>query len=658
MVLSINIEAIKRPCTRASCFWAGSGTRLYALPLIVFSVCFLLSIETMAQLVQVPISQGKKFPETKKNNLSSRTQALVPMKLPFWDDFSFTKEDGYPNDTLWSSGNAVWVNNGIAVNPPSIFTATFDGLDATGKPYNLTDVLAKGSADSLVSRPIQLDLVPSDQLESVYLSFFFQVAGKGEAPDKDDTFSLWFRGVNGTWEKVFEVSNSSALDPGVFEYRNVKVDPKFFHGEFQFKFQNFARLSGPYDVWNLDYVYLNKRRTANDIYFHDQALAKPLTSIFKKYTSIPMEHYRDTAVHVTISPKTAFFSLYVLPFQPFKYTSSATVITRKNKVPSPPQTIIIEADKDPGILIPHFQHLDFELVKTIPVEQLDLTADSIYIDFKLAFLSGDTNTVAETPFYFPVDFTRNDTIHSEFLLDKHYAYDDGSAEYGAGLNRPGGLLAYRFDMFTKEPDTLVAVDIYFPEFGDNAARTVILKIWNTTNSGQPGAILHRQTITVKRTQNNVFSRYELNEPIGVKGKFFIGWEQTADVVVPVGLDQNTESTGEIYFDVSNTWEQNQTVIGSLMIHPVFGKGPASDTTGLTEERKRGIYPNPNQGEFHLPLSAENISVVTMQGLAREFTTEQTTNSKLVIVKDQSPGLLIVRWQDSGNSYYAKVLIRN
>jgi hypothetical protein len=114
---------------------------------------------TNAQLVEVPIAPPGN-PSAKAKNSSARIQSLGPMPLPFWDDFSFTQTKDFPNDTLWQWRERVWVNQGRGINPPSIFTATFDGIDSTGKPYDLNDVLAKGFADKLVSRPIALDALP------------------------------------------------------------------------------------------------------------------------------------------------------------------------------------------------------------------------------------------------------------------------------------------------------------------------------------------------------------------------------------------------------------------------------------------------------------------------------------------------------------------
>ena len=105
------------------------------------------------------------------------------MSLPFWDDFSFSNSPYYPHDTLWQNGKSVSLNFGIGINPPSLGVVTFDGLDSIGKPYDVNNALAKGYADSLVSRPISLDLVPTALRTTVYMSFYYQFMGNGEAPD-------------------------------------------------------------------------------------------------------------------------------------------------------------------------------------------------------------------------------------------------------------------------------------------------------------------------------------------------------------------------------------------------------------------------------------------------------------------------------------------
>jgi hypothetical protein len=608
------------------------------------------------QLIEVPIGPTLNSP-SKQNSIGGRIQSGGPLVLPFWDDFSFTQEKDFPNDTLWSTRKSVWVNNGIGINPPSIFTATFDGIDSTGKPHNITEILAKGFADRLISRPIDLSTLPPTQNDSVYLSFFYQVKGRGEAPDLDDNFSLWFRDINGTWEKVFEVGNSLALDPSEFYYQNIKVESKFFHDKFQFKFQNFARLSGPYDTWNLDYIYLNKRRKATDIYFHDQSLTKPLTSIFKNYRAIPIKHFKDTASSVLILPKGGFYNLYRFDAQSFKYSTWATVFQKAGDTETS-QTLVLQEEGDPQTVLPRFTHLELELAETVPLNALNLSADSIHINFKLGFDSGDKNIVPETPLFHPIDFTLNDTVYSEFILHKHYAYDDGTAEYGAGLNQPGAEMAYKFNMYTKEVDTVVAVDLYFPQFGDNSSQTLILKFWNSTLD-QPATEIYSETISVQRTISNRFTRYTLAEPVGVRRNFFVGWEHTGTVAVPVGLDKNTDSGDKIFSNITGSWEQNQTVSGSLMIRPVFGKGKAANVvTGIVERVLPEAYPNPSNGQFNIPLHANSVAIVNMMGSSVEFECTKEPDNQVVKITNPNPGIYILRYRLDNTLLSTKVWVRN
>jgi len=61
---------------------------------------------------------------------------------------------------------------------------------------------------------------------------------------------------------------------------------------------------------------------------------------------------------------------------------------------------------------------------------------------ELSLVSGDNDANDTTgdydPFrYSPIDFRHNDTTRAEFRISNYYAYDDGTAEYGIGLNQPG-----------------------------------------------------------------------------------------------------------------------------------------------------------------------------------------------------------------------------
>ena len=89
--------------------------------------------------------------------------------------------------SLWY-GDGIYINDNYAIDPVSIGVATFDGVDGRGAPYDLgMSQTATGSADTLTSMPINLNLFPSD---SVYLSFYYQAERIGNDPQEKDSLFL------------------------------------------------------------------------------------------------------------------------------------------------------------------------------------------------------------------------------------------------------------------------------------------------------------------------------------------------------------------------------------------------------------------------------------------------------------------------------------
>jgi hypothetical protein len=171
-----------------------------------FAFC---SIGSWAQLVKVPIVKNS---HSQKKNANTRVEQLSAIELPFWDDFSFTNGKDYPNDSLWQYGHSVWVNDGMAINPPTIKVGTFDGIDSLGLPYNINSAIAKGVADKLVSRPLRLDLIDPLKRDLVFIFFYYQYEGNGEQPDPGDELSLWFKNDSTEWNKVWSVDVDSTSD--------------------------------------------------------------------------------------------------------------------------------------------------------------------------------------------------------------------------------------------------------------------------------------------------------------------------------------------------------------------------------------------------------------------------------------------------------------
>lgn len=142
------------------------------------------------------------------------------LTIPFKDDFS--NSHVYPNAGLWSDQN-VFVNNDFAINPPNSGAATFDVLDQTGKVYS-TASYQLFVADYLTSNIIRLDSVFLPEIknispaDSVYFSFYYQIQGRGDRPEKGDSLVLQFGHPSGNM--VFDYIDSVSMPVDVYLFAN------------------------------------------------------------------------------------------------------------------------------------------------------------------------------------------------------------------------------------------------------------------------------------------------------------------------------------------------------------------------------------------------------------------------------------------------------
>lgn len=608
----------------------------------------------VSQIHVVPIGREASLAKKQKQG---RVKQLTPIPLPFWDDFSFSNVHTLPHDTLWEHGQSVWVNYGMGINPPTLGVATFDGLDSLGKPYDINDILAKGIADRLISRPISLELVPSADRNSVFLSFYFQFKGNGEPPDPGDELQVLFKNDAGNWISVWTIDNDGTLDPNVFTQVLVPVTgDEFFHSGFQFTIQNFGRLSGPFDTWNIDYVYLNAARTATDTSYPDRSVTLPLTKLFGNYFAMPIDHFIENPDSNLTAPMLSVHNLEFIPgntdqsdVQPLNYDSEDSVLVYRNGIKTSFAHVLDLATSIGNPLQP----LEF---RSLPIATLPIFSDISVIDsaarikLKLWINSGD-NIVPSiaNPFgdydpikYAPIDFRHNDTTTIEFTLANYYAYDDGTAEFGAALNQPGAQLAYLFEMRTDKPDTIRSLDLHFPSIGQDVNQSIEIMILKDL-SGDPSSFLHRETVTVQRNTQNKFWNFILNRFVGVQNKFYVGWKQSTASVLPIGLDKNTNSGDKIFFNLNGAWEQNTLLTGSLMIRPVFGKGEGI-ITGLPANERETIrfFPNPNQGSFIVIGETDDIKLYDITGKPIPFRAEKIEEGTRIDMGLISAGLYILR----------------
>ena len=187
------------------------------------------------------------------------------LTLPFYDDFSHVHR--YPDSLKWADRD-VFVNSGFPSNPATRNAATFDVLDASGQVYDYA-ISNPFIAEYLTSAPIRLDsvfgsipkaLTPAD---SVYLSFYFQPQGNGNAPESSDSLVLEFYSPYDTlhpWKWQWSASGQTLqefLNDSTFvqkdscRFKQVMIpvtNPDFFTSEFRFRFYNYVTVDEPNPV--------------------------------------------------------------------------------------------------------------------------------------------------------------------------------------------------------------------------------------------------------------------------------------------------------------------------------------------------------------------------------------------------------------------------
>ena len=635
--------------------------------LTLLLVC-LLTTASLAQLTRQPLPRTPRIQQTAR----LAPQVLDTLQLPFWEDFSFTvinRADtnfvsDYPLDSLWFKSKSVLISNG-GWNAPSVNVATLDGLDLLGVPYS-NDNMLNGFRDTLMSHALAMTEVPEAQRNTVFLSFFYQWQGHGEPPDPNDYLQLQFKNNDGVWENVMRIMTKASFQPDVFYDTIIPISAaKYYHDGFQFRFLNYGRKSGPFDTWNVDYIYLNKNRTLNDDSFPERAIASPVTQLFGQYYAVPIQHFWE--YDKTIGP--VQFDVKNLKNQAnaisISYVVNGTFSNYIDSATTPYSTLLGQATikgELGGFMDP------FERVRVnVPYENLpdttntnmfDPAADSIRIKLTMS-VTGDTDD-PQAPSFTPVDFTANDTLSAIYWLKDYYAYDDGTAEYTARMTSPENRVAYAFDLAPGQTDTLAGFYAYFPRGGLTSNRSADFTIYGDTD-GLPdnNKVLYAiNGKTLQRRGVNQFQRIDIPEVVLVRDRFYIAMGNSA---ASIGLDVSQDTHEKIYDYVNQIWEPNDRITGSLMIRPVFGKGTGGPVTGIDPEETAipvHCYPNPSNGSFYIDSRHHQVMrVISVTGQPINFETEVKGDGQQITLRQPVPGMYILQLSKGDTFWSQKVLVR-
>ena len=478
--------------------------------------------------------------------------AIDTIDLPFFEDFSGHSIN--PDSTKWLD-DFVFINNTYSDKQITIGIATLDAIDNSGRLYD--EASSTGfKADELTSQPVNLNYTPFD---NVWFSFYYQAGGLSDVPELNDSLTLQFLAPEeNKWYSVWKAEPPDSNN--FFRSVMIKVDqPAFLKQGFRFRFINYATLSanssdpsmvGNCDIWNIDYILLDRNRHEGDTIFSDVAFRLPLRSILNTHEAMPWKQFRQVFLQEMGS---------VIPVH---YRNNDTIVrnvTRDFEILDVYQNTLSHSFSAGATNIDPLSNVSYDanMIYTFNTSN----EDSALFRIK-AFLKTDE-----------FDPKENDTLVYFQNFSNYFAFDDGSSEGGYGINGLGSrnaMAAYRFTSYVQ--DTIRAIKICFNDSYQNTnKRAFDLMIWDD-NNGVPGNVLYtREEVMVEQGEFiNGFYTYLIPEGVVINNNFYVGWKQRSETFLNAGFDVNTPHAGKQLYWINGLWQESQ-VQGSIMIRPVLGE---------------------------------------------------------------------------------------
>lgn len=552
------------------------------------------------------------------------------LSLPFIDDFSYDSHQ-VDND-LWME-SSVFVNRTYPINPPTIGVATFDGLDANGFARDFSPSTSSEPSDTLLSQTIDLS-----GISSAYFMFYYQAKGMGDAPQQLDKLVLEF--FDGSvWNEVWSVNGQTMTE---FEKVVEVIDSAvYLTNNFQFRFRNYATISGNFDHWHLDYVKIDELLSATDTSeLNDVAFVYSSPSFLNRYSEMPWTHFKNNEAN--------------------ELKDSIDILIRNNDAS-------INVDYQFNVFENNNQFYHYPLLgvsRNVSILDYDTIGNFSFnnppIDFQSNVFSSfqlDTTTfvVQNIIGTSTTDRKENDTLYHTQKFHHTFAYDDGTAESAYGLNVDGAKLAYQFKL-NRPDEKLRAVQMYFPQMLDSVNNIPFdLTVWDN-NNGQPGDTLYTQRVYPVHTENGEFHTYIIDNPFLVSGTIYIGWKQSTDDLLNIGLDKNNEANNYMFYNIGSGW-LNSTYPGAWMIRPFISLNNIILDVNENNNAFK-VFPNPAENELFVETKGnENIiSIYNLQGVLVKQITSTPALTK-INVEGLSPALYIIEVLNNKGSNYKKIIIK-
>ena len=438
------------------------------------------------------------------------------------------------------------------------------------------------------------------------------------------------------------------------------LDSSFFHPNFSFRFRNYASIANDVipswrsnvDQWNIDYVYLNNDRDKSDTTYRKLVFSERAPSFLKNYEVMPYRQYLADAPINTLRPDINMFMANLDKVgHNTKYMYTLEEVNGDFKLKYDGGSCNL-----PPLYSYGFQNCD------IGCGAAHACPPTNSFNFNI-----DRDTTS-----YLIKHYISDSSESNILVDSaiyrqgfynYYAYDDGTPEFGYGLEPAGAQLGYKFKLSI--PDTIFGVQMYFNKVLDNSNEKYFDLLVYRDNNGTPGEIIIRkESVKPQWSEDGLyhFYTYTFDEPLVISGTFYVGWEQYETGSLNIGFDTHFDSKSSIFYNIEGVWYPG-SFEGSLMIRPVIGHASGeliygTDQISAMEDIK--LYPNPTNSSFKVdatsiedPYKAQ-IMIFNLYG-AKVYSETDITQS--ININNYSKGMYIVKIIDGHRTYKAKLIVK-
>lgn len=594
----------------------------------------------------------KNYRATEHPTLKSASNQLQRY-LPFFEDFSTSSV--IPDPTKWID-QYVYINNSFGLNPPSVTVATFDAIDQNGNVYAVKGTPV--SSDTLTSVAFDLS-VYQGTTDSVRLSFFYQCGGNGEVPEFGDLLVLeYYHPEDSVWNEAW---SDEGGDTTAFTQVILKVPEEYYLNGFRFRFRNYTSLSvadvkggegalSNADCWNIDYIMMNtdpeyNHRTINN----DITITDIPRNVLDLYETVPW-HHLNSAVTAGIARNSIIYGIRnYMPEGDSSNIGRSYYVRNHNEKTYDNYEPPWDEQLPNGVLV--FRELP---LLTRFSENDNLNEGMIEIASYLRTLDFGTKV--------------NDTSRVVLHFKNNYVYDDGSPEYGFGIEGPsmtGALLAMRFRIY--QQDTLTAVEIFFNRSYNKVNETYPFQlcVWKDAG-GKPGDLIYISDesnypgFSSEKPDFNVYSILASEGIIVSDSVIYIGMKQQTDEFLNIGYDVNNNNLSRTYVNTSGEWFSpgGSLIPGTVMMRAVFGrKGVISDRDAITEEQDEIVlYPNPVSDILYIN-SEKPVNLIRIVDISGRIVFQHTGIISYIDISALSPGIYnVMLTTGRENSVTRKILV--